>query len=130
VSRHLDLLAVLHQIGGALALIVAASLLLLALGALALASAPLPDSQQFASRLAAGSFSAVALASLVWAAANVWVGRGLRAVSPHARTAALVVSLVNLFVLPFGTALAVYSLWVLLNNETRQRFERASSAQT
>ena len=130
MSKHLDLLGVLHQIGGVLALLVAASLLLLALGALGLESATASDSQRLASGVAIGAFLTVALCCLAWAGANVWVGRGLRKVRRHARTAALVVALVNLFVLPFGTALSVYSLWVLLNNETRQRFEDATAAHT
>ena len=29
----------------------------------------------------------------------------------------------NLFVLPFGTALGIYALWVLLHNESRACFE-------
>jgi hypothetical protein len=128
VSRHLDLLGILHQIGGALALLVAAALLLLALGALGLESTAVSGSQQLASGVAAGAFLTVALVCLAWAGANAWVGHGLRRVKPHARTAALIVALVNLFVLPFGTALSVYSLWVLLNNETRQRFEGGAGA--
>jgi hypothetical protein len=123
VTRHLDLLGTLHQIGGALALIVASALLLLAIGARGFESATTTDSRQMASGVVAGVFLTVALCCLAWAAANIWVGLGLRRVKRHARTAALIVALVNLFVLPFGTALSVYSLWVLLSDETRQRFE-------
>jgi len=36
---------------------------------------------------------------------------------------ALALAVPNLFVLPFGTALAIYAFWVLLHNETRSLFE-------
>jgi hypothetical protein len=35
----------------------------------------------------------------------------------------LALALVDLVVLPFGTALGVYALWVLLTNEGRHMFE-------
>ena len=54
--------------------------------------------------------------------ANIWVGRRLRQLQPAGRTGAFVVSVVNLFVLPFGTALAIYSYWVLLHSDARALF--------
>ncbi len=112
-----------------MAMLVAASLLLLALGALGLEpDAGGPGARPVAPGLVATGFLALAVACLAWAWANTWVGRGLRHARPAARTAALVVALVNLFVLPFGTALSVYSLWVLLNDEVRQRFEGGPGA--
>jgi hypothetical protein len=38
------------------------------------------------------------------------------------RTFVLGLSIVNLLLLPFGTALAAYSWWVLLKDETRRLF--------
>jgi len=37
-------------------------------------------------------------------------------------------SVVNLFVLPFGTALAIYTFWVLLHDEVRALFLDHGSA--
>jgi hypothetical protein len=39
----------------------------------------------------------------------------------------LALALVDLVVLPFGTALAIYALWTLLTNEGRRLFELANS---
>jgi hypothetical protein len=36
---------------------------------------------------------------------------------------ALGLALVDLLILPFGTALGIYALWVLLTNEGRRLFE-------
>ena len=43
------------------------------------------------------------------------------------RTAMLGLAVPNLFVLPFGTALGIYALWVLLHNEARSMFIAARS---
>jgi len=119
VRKHIDLLGRLHIIGGGLALMVALSLGLLALGAYSLSWSLPGDSAALASRVTAGTFVVVAVASLLWGWANLWVGQALRRTRPAARIGTMVVAVVNLFVLPFGTALSVYSLWVMLHNETR-----------
>ena len=49
----------------------------------------------------------------------------IEAVRPGGRVLMLALAVVNLLVLPFGTALGVYALWVLLNNEGRRLFEPA-----
>jgi len=54
--------------------------------------------------------------------ANAWAGRALRREQPAGRTAVLWLAVLNLFVLPFGTALGIYAFWVLLHNETRAVF--------
>jgi hypothetical protein len=51
-------------------------------------------------------------------------GRRLRATQPGARLAALLLAIPNLLILPFGTALGVYTYWVLLNNDARDAFGR------
>ena len=40
-------------------------------------------------------------------------------------SAALVLAIVNVFVLPFGTALAGYAFWVLLQESGKRVFARA-----
>jgi hypothetical protein len=37
-------------------------------------------------------------------------------------------AVLNLFVLPFGTALAIYTFWVLLHDDARALFEAAGDA--
>ncbi len=50
------------------------------------------------------------------------VGFGLIRLRPWARTLAIVLSVLHLFNLPFGTALGVYGLWALLAPETEMLF--------
>ena len=42
----------------------------------------------------------------------------------RARLASLILAVPNLVLVPFGTALGVYTLWVLLNDDARQAFGR------
>ena len=51
----------------------------------------------------------------------------IRRRSPLGRVLMLALALVNLVVLPFGTALGIYALWTLLTNEGRRLFELAGS---
>ena len=46
------------------------------------------------------------------------------------RLAALGLAVPNLFVLPFGTALGIYALWVLLHDEARKMFLKETEAGT
>lgn len=49
-------------------------------------------------------------------------GIGLLNFKPWARILAIVLCAVNLINIPFGTAMGIYGLWVLLNKETEALF--------
>lgn len=121
MRAHVNLLGILQLTWGSLALLLAVSLLLLAAGAAAVAHT------SSGSGLTAGFTAllfvmfATALAAGGWA--NVWVGRALRRHRSPGRTGGLLLAVMNLFILPFGTALAIYTFWVLLHNEARALFE-------
>lgn len=121
MREHLHLLSLLQRVWGALLLALGASTALLALGAAAVGwTAPDHAMSAALTSLAFGVFSAALLAG---GAVNAWAGRALAAHRAHARLAAMSLAVPNLFVLPFGTALGVYALWVLLHNDTRGLFE-------
>ncbi|OFW05709.1 MAG: hypothetical protein A3H96_11680 [Acidobacteria bacterium RIFCSPLOWO2_02_FULL_67_36] len=117
---HLDLLGILQMVWGAIGLLLGVTILLLAMGAVAIGFTSTDD------RLAAGitaiGFVVFAVALLAGGGANAWAGRALRREQPAGRTAVLWLAVLNLFVLPFGTALGIYAFWVLLHNETRAVF--------
>jgi hypothetical protein len=52
-------------------------------------------------------------------------GIGLLKYRPWARILAIVVAVINLIHIPFGTAIGIYALWVLFNKETEQLFAAA-----
>ena len=77
-----------------------------------------------AAGVTAGAFAVFAVALLAGGGANAWAGRALRRNQPRGRLAVLWLGVLNLFVLPFGTALGIYAFWVLLHNETRAGVRR------
>lgn len=117
MRAHLDLLARLHVVWGGFGLLGGVSLLILAAGA---ALSPAGAGSRL--RLGAIIVAAAAAVPLAGGALSLWTGRALSRRDPRGRLAALALGLPNLFLLPFGTALGIYSYWVLLNDHVRDMF--------
>jgi hypothetical protein len=126
VRSHVNLLGLLQLTWGGMGLLLGASLLLLGAGAVAIARQPEADPLTAGATAFVFVIFALAVATGGWA--SVWAGRALRKYRSQGRTGALVLAIMNLFVLPFGTALAIYTFWVLLHNEVRALFESAAPA--
>lgn len=122
---HLHLLGILQLVWGAMGLLLGGSMLLLAVGAIAIGMTSSDD--RMAAGVTAGAFALFAIALLVGGGMNVWAGAALRRHEPRGRTTVLGLGALNLFVLPFGTALSIYGYWVLLHNETRGVFVQPKS---
>lgn len=126
VTPHLHLLGILQVVWGAMGLLVGVSMLMLALGAIAIGwSSP---GQELAAGVTAAAFAVFAVALLAGGGANAWAGSAIGRRMPSGRLAALWLAVLNLFVLPFGTALAIYAFWVLLHNESRAQFAGGARA--
>lgn len=54
-------------------------------------------------------------------------GVGVIMLKPWARYMALVLAVLDLFSIPIGTAVGVYTIWVLMQDETEQLFASGSS---
>jgi hypothetical protein len=61
-------------------------------------------------------------------AAGFLAGWGLLEHKPWSRTLAIVLGVLSLFDLPFGTALGIYTLWVLLPSSNEEEFRRLRRA--
>ena len=120
MKAHLDLLGILQLVWGGIGLLLGVSTLLLAMGALAIGVSP--GSDRVAAGITAGAFVVFAVALLAGGGANAWAGRELRREQARGRMATLWLGVLNLFLLPFGTALGIYAFWVLMHNETRAVF--------
>ena len=123
MERHVTLLAILCSLWGALSMLVGMALLLLAVGAIAILFSPEGRSVTFAAGLTATAFAVMGAVALIWGAAHVGASVLLRQRQPAGRFLTLGLALVNLLVLPFGTALGAYALWILLANDGRRLFE-------
>jgi hypothetical protein len=126
MRAHVNLLGILQLTWGGMGLLLGASLLLLAAGAAAIARTTNGDPLTAVFTALLFVVFATALALGGWA--NLWVGRAIRQYRSPGRTGALMLAVINLFVLPFGTALAIYTFWVLLHNDVRALFEAGEHA--
>jgi hypothetical protein len=125
VERHVVLLAILSSLWGALAMLVGVSMLLLAAGATVIFAAP---DGGLAAGLTAATFAVLGVFAVLWGGAHLWAAARLRRHHASGRFLTLGMAIVNLLILPFGTALGIYGLWVLMTNEGRRMFEVPVSA--
>ena len=123
MDRHVGLLAILITLWGALAVLVGGSMLLLATGALAILFSPEAQFVGFAAGLTVVAFTVIGVFSALWGGAHLWAAGRLRRRHASGRVMTLALAVVNLLILPFGTALGIYALWVLLTNDGRRLFE-------
>jgi len=123
LAPHVDFLGVLFIVWGLLTTLVGVSTLALGIGAASLITTPgHTNGAQVAAGVAAAIFTTLAIIAIVWGTAHVIVGASLRLRRPWSRIMALVLGSVDLVLLPYGTALGVYAIWVLLSEETKAIF--------
>jgi hypothetical protein len=72
--------------------------------------------------------SVVAIFILAKAACGFIAGWGLLQREPWARVIALVLGFLSLFNIPFGTAVGVYTLWVLLPVQSQEEYDALVAA--
>jgi len=73
-------------------------------------------------------FSTIGTVILVKAAAGFFAGWGLLQRKPWARMLTIVLSFLALFIIPLGTALGIYSLWVLMPAQSEREYEHATQS--
>jgi hypothetical protein len=124
MPSHVDFVGVLFIIWGLLTTLVGLSTLALGVGAVALivSASRGGGGGQVAAGMTAAAFTTLALMAIVWGAAHVIVGVPLRRRRPWARLMALMLGSVDLLLLPYGTALGAYALWVLLSERGKALF--------
>jgi hypothetical protein len=127
VKSQVDFLGVLFVVWGLLTVVVGLSTLALGVGAVALiASANRSGGSQVAAGITAAAFTTLAFIAMLWGAVHVVVGLPLRRQVPWSRLIALMLGSVDLLLLPYGTALGVYALYVLLNEKGKALFSHQS----
>ena len=123
MERHVNLLGMLATLWGVLAVLAGVSLLLLAAGAFAQLLEPVGESVGLAAGLTGGAFALLGTFAVAWGGLHVMAAKWLKSRKPAGRILLLALAVTNLVVLPFGTALGIYALWVLLTNDGRRLFE-------
>jgi hypothetical protein len=75
-----------------------------------------------AAGLTAAAFVTLATIAILWGVAHIVVGLPLRKRRHWSRLAALMLGSVDLALLPYGTVLGAYALWVLLRQDAKNLF--------
>lgn len=104
---------------GLLTTLVGVSTLALGAGAIAIITG---GRGHVAAGLTAAIFITLAIIAIVWGTAHIITGLSLRRRKPWARMMALMLGSIDLLLLPYGTALGIYALWVLLSERGKQLF--------
>jgi hypothetical protein len=68
-------------------------------------------------------FNTIGFVVLAFAACGFFAGWGLMHHDSWARVLALVLAFISLFHIPFGTAIGVYTMWVLLPSQSQQEYD-------
>jgi len=128
MTFHLDALILLHRVWGAFGVLTGGALGVLAIGTdVALIET---GSVGRAERAAVWVLAACAAVMMAGALGSLAAAHGLRRRLPAGRVAALVLAVPNLVIVPFGTALGIYTFWVLLNDDARREFGRPPRGST
>ena len=124
LERHLRTLGILWISAGVLFLV--PSVALMAVGSLVHIALPGPEA--LARTLGPMVLYLVGSTFLLLAAGGICVGWGLIEHQSWARIAAIILGILALFHPPLGTALGIYTLWVLLAHESGSEYERLARA--
>jgi hypothetical protein len=122
MAQHVKILGILHVVFGAMGVFAALVVLMIFGGISAVVSMSDRSTDLPAPILGIiGGFVFILL--LVLSRPGLIIGIGLMQFKPWARIGGIVLSALDLLsVPPFGTALGIYGLWILLNRETEQMF--------
>jgi len=123
LERHLRTLGILWMAIGGLFLIPAVGMMVFGRGLhfVLRQREPWPEFFQLLLYVAGSTF-------VILAAGGMCVGLGLMQRAPWARMAGIILGVLALFHPPFGTALGVYSLWVLLADENGDEYRYLTRA--
>ena len=122
MEQHVKILSILYVVIGALG--VAAGLIVFGvLGGIAGVARAGAHAEAVPLLLLLGGLAMTV--ALAMSAPSIIAGIGLLYFKPWARVLTIILSVIHLFSVPFGTALGIYGLWVMLQQETEPLFRRA-----
>jgi hypothetical protein len=121
MAQHVKILGILHIVFGAMG-VFAAIIVLMIFGGISAFVGMSDHSSNLPVPILGVIGGFVFILLLVLSLPGLVIGVGLMRFQPWARIAGIVLSALDLFNIPFGTALGIYGLWVLLNQETERMF--------
>jgi hypothetical protein len=126
MEQHVKVLGILNIVSGVLGVIVAICALLL-FGGIAMIVGADGDSDAPMVMAMLGSIGVIAFVIVaVLSVPCIIAGYGLLHYRSWAPMLTIILSAINLTNFPFGTALGIYGLWVLLNKDTKPLFQEGA----
>lgn len=116
VKKHITVVAAIHIAFGVLGLVLGALVFLVVVGVGLLSG----DQDAFAITSVVGT--AIGAFMGVLSLPSVLAGAGLLRFKPWARLLTLILAALNLVNIPIGTLIGIYTVWVLLQDETEALF--------
>jgi hypothetical protein len=125
MAQHVKIVGILHIAFGSL-IVLAGVIVLIVMGGIAagVGTAAHSSDDYVAVPILGGIGGMVFIVCMVLGLPGIIGGLGLLQFKPWARILVIVLSVLDLFNIPFGTALGIYGLWALLNTETEQMFSK------
>jgi hypothetical protein len=120
MEKHITLVAALNIGFGIMGLLVACLAFVVIAGAGAISGDP--QAMAITSVVAA----TIAVFFITLSVPEIVGGIGLLKHRCWARILVLIIAVLELFLIPFGTIVGIYTIWVLLNDETAKLFLKAS----
>lgn len=124
MDTHVKVLGILNIVNGAIGLCTALFFMVIFGGVAGLVAADGEPDAMFVVPLIGLTGGAIALMMLVVSVPGIIVGVGLYRLRPWSRVWGIVLSILSLFVVPFGTLIGLYGLWVLLSRDSERLFAR------
>jgi hypothetical protein len=122
MDTHVKVLGALHIALGAFGLFGAAVLMVVFGGAAGLVGASGDPDAAIAIPIIGITGMALVIFLLLVSLPGIIIGIGLIRLRPWARIAGIVVSIIDLMMIPFGTVVGVYGIWVLFSKDTERLF--------
>ncbi len=128
METHVKVLGALHIALGVFGLFGAVVLIVVFGGAAGLVGASGDADAAIAMPLIGITGMALVLFLVALSLPGIIIGIGLVKLRPWARVAGIVVSIFNLMLIPFGTVVGVYGLWVLFSKDAERLFSAPAIA--
>ncbi len=122
METHAKVLGILNIVSGLLGLCAAVLFTVVFGGVVGLIGADADPEAAMAVPIVGAAGAALVLFTLVLSLPAVIIGYGLFQLRPWSRIAGIVISILSLIAIPFGTLLGAYGLWVLFSAEGQRLF--------
>jgi hypothetical protein len=117
MKKHIELIGILHIVYHSIGLIIALIVMLV------IAGGGLVSRDEIAIAVTLAVAMSISSMIIIFSIPGIIGGIGLLKMRPWARILILIMGFLALLEIPLGTALGIYTIWALMNDETIKLFE-------